>query len=60
MSQDEYPKTMTQIIDDHDIVVLRVKVPGGWLVTIRDSEPSTEQSTTILIPDPQHHWTLES
>lgn len=57
---DEFPVTWEEIVDDNDITVLRLRVPGGWLVTIRDQSLAVDYSTTIFVPNPEHLWGLSS
>lgn len=55
---DEFPKIWEEISNDTaaHIHSWRLRVPGGWLVLVLDTTNSF--STTVLVPNPDHRWTL--
>lgn len=57
---DEFPAQWQSIVDDNDITVLRLRVPGGWLVTIRDEHLSVKYSTTVFVANETGLWEIES
>lgn len=58
VGNDEFPKTLEDINTTDDYIIKRLRVPGGWLVLVRDTQFST--SFSEFIGDPHHEWTLES
>ena len=41
----------------NNLVILRFKVPGGWLVNVEDTDNS--MSDTLFISDPGWNWISE-
>lgn len=58
VGNDEFPITIQDVTTNSDYEVKRLRVPGGWLVLIRDQ--SLNQSLSEFIGDPNHEWTLET
>ncbi len=55
---DEYPTTWEAVSTDNSLETLRLRVPGGWLVNVRDE--LSGDTNTLLVDDPQGTWKLES
>lgn len=55
---DEFPTTWESVSIDDQLETLRLRVPGGWLVAVRDSTYETTQ--IVFVSNPTHEWTLTS
>ena len=55
---DEFPKTWEVVSTDNQYETKRMRVPGGWLVNIRDVSNNT--TNVKFVADPSSHWTLET
>jgi len=53
-NQDEYPSTFETLLTNNNITVLRLKVPGGWIVILRDS--TNNFTNNEFVSDPHHYW----
>ena len=54
---DEFPTTWETVSTNSSLTTSRLRVPGGFLVIIRDS---TNSSTNVMfVSEPSHNWTLE-
>lgn len=53
---DEFPVIFEDVATDSGFTVKRLRVPGGWLVTVDNG--TTLQ--VVVIPDPIHQWPLTS
>lgn len=52
---DEFPTTWEEVGEDSGFTTYRLRVPGGWIVTIVDNGGSTN---VIGVNDPQGTWVL--
>ena len=50
-----YPKVFEEVVSDNDLTVLRLRVPGGFLVVIRDAL-ADQTTTAIYLPNPENNW----
>lgn len=55
---DEYTKLWETVTTDSNLSTYRLRVPGGWIVIVRDGSNST--TNISLVPDPQGLWILET
>ena len=39
--------------------LIRIKVFGGWIVSIEDSNNDSPRETYLFVPDKNHEWELE-
>jgi len=58
MSVAEYPTIWEEVSENNNHAILRLKVPGGWMVSVR-YVPNNDVSITY-ISDPDHSWVLSS
>jgi hypothetical protein len=52
-------ETIDQSVHNHNSplgVLLRTKVPGGWLVIIAAGPVFKENKSLTFYPDPEHQW----
>jgi len=56
MSLAEYPKTWETVSTESDLTTLRMKVPGGWIMIVRDATNNTTQ--ILFLSNPDHVWPL--
>ena len=40
-----------------NLTTYRLRVPGGWLVCVRDTS-GNDQSTTVFVNDPTQNWKI--
>lgn len=52
---DNYPKIWEEVTTTSNLTVLRLRVPGGYLVCVRDS--LNDQTTNVVfVSNPEHSW----
>jgi len=55
---DEFPKSWETVSTNNSLTTLRLRVPGGYLVIIRDS--SNNSTNLSFVSEPSHNWELET
>lgn len=58
MPADEFPVQFEAVTTHSNYEVKRLRILGGWLVMVRDS--TNDITSSLLVPDPQGEWILES
>lgn len=53
---DEFPSTWEVVSTDKDYESLRLRVPGGWVLSIRDQ--TNNDTNALFIADPSNFWKL--
>ena len=55
---DEFPRLWESVSTDNNYETQRIRVPGGFIVSIRDTQMETSNILFVACPDGQ--WQLES
>ena len=59
MAVENYPVTQEIFSTDERITILRIRVPGGWIVTVRDEGVTDDYSTSFFVSNPDGLWGKE-
>lgn len=55
---DIFPKTFEEFTTDGGFKILRLRIPGGFLVVVKNTE--TNAFTTEIVQEPNHKWQGET
>lgn len=58
MSQEAFPRTWEDVSTNNEYETKRLRVPGGFIVAVRDLQLDT--SNIIFLSSPDNRWDLES